>query len=107
MHGFISAMDAQRTKFSEEDLKLLWKALINAFEHDRAAARGLMAPVKLVVFKHASHLGNDLSSRLFERVKISKKVELPRAKDDYSIEVDKSNLPGGIEIKMWPEDNLY
>ncbi len=38
MHGFVSAVDAAKTKFSEEDLKLLWKSLINAFEHDRAAA---------------------------------------------------------------------
>ena len=39
MHGFISAVDAQKSGFSEEDLKLLWEALLNAFEHDRAAAR--------------------------------------------------------------------
>lgn len=107
MHGFISASDAQKTKFSEEDLKLLWKSLINAFEQDRSAARGQMAPVKLVVFKHASHLGNDLSSRLFDRVKVSKKLELPRSKEDYSISVDKNALPSGIEVKMWPEENLF
>lgn len=107
MHGFISASDAQKTKFSEEDLKLLWKALINAFEHDRAAARGQMSPIKLVVFKHASHLGNDLSSRLFDRVKVSKKVELPRSKEDYAISVDKNALLTGIEVKMWPEENLF
>jgi len=61
MHGFISAFDAKKTGFSEEDLKLLWESLINAFEHDRAAARGEMNPRKLVIFKHESHLGNDLS----------------------------------------------
>jgi len=107
MHGFISASDAQRTKFNEEDLKLLWKALINAFEHDRAAARGQMSPVKLIVFKHESHLGNELSSRLFDRVKVSKNLELPRSKEDYSINVDKSALPSGIEIKIWPEESLF
>lgn len=107
MHGFVSASDAQKTKFSEEDLKLLWKSLINAFEHDRAAARGQMAPVMLVVFKHESHLGNELSSRLFERVKVLKKLELPRTKADYSISVDKNELPSGIEVKIWPEENLF
>ncbi len=107
MHGFISASDAQKTKFSEEDLKLLWKAIINAFEHDRSAARGQMSPVKLVVFKHESHLGNDLSSRLFDRVKVSKKLELPRSKEDYSISVDKNALPSGIEVKIWPEESLF
>lgn len=107
MHGFISAIDARKTKFSEVDLTLLWKSLINAFENDRAAARGEMNPRKLVVFKHASHLGNELSGRLFERVKVTKNTDLPRGKDDYSITVDKDKLPSGIEVKMWPEENLF
>ncbi len=107
MHGFISAIDARKTKFSEDDLKLLWKSLINAFENDRAAARGEMNPRKLVVFKHASHLGNELSGRLFERVKVTKNTDLPRGKDDYTITVDKDKLPSGIEVKMWPEENLF
>src|SRR4030067_1419857 len=72
MHGFISAIDARRTKFSEDDLTLLWKSLINAFENDRSAARGEMTPRKLVIFKHKSHLGNELSGRLFERVTVMK-----------------------------------
>lgn len=107
MHGFVSAIDAMKTKFSEDDLKLLWKSLINAFEHDRAAARGEMNPRKLVIFKHASHLGNELSGRLFERVTVGKKTDLPRSKDDYKIEVDKDNLPSGIEVKVWPEEAVY
>ena len=32
--GYISAALAQRTGFSEEDLELLWEALLNMFEHD-------------------------------------------------------------------------
>jgi len=107
MHGFVSAFDAARTKFSEEDLKLLWKSLINAFEHDRAAARGEMNPRKLIIFKHSSHLGNELSGRLFDRVTVAKNTELPRGKDDYNIEVDKGNLPSGIEVKVWPEEAVY
>ncbi|MFH1310209.1 MAG: type I-C CRISPR-associated protein Cas7/Csd2 [Candidatus Omnitrophota bacterium] len=107
MHGFVSVVDARKTKFSEEDLKLLWESLVNAFEHDRAAARGEMNPRKLVIFKHDSHLGNELSGRLFERVKVSKNVGLPRSKEDYKIEVYKENLPSGIEIKEWPEDKIF
>jgi CRISPR-associated protein Csd2 len=107
MHGFVSAIDATKTKFSEGDLKLLWKSLINAFEHDRAAARGEMNPRKLVIFKHASHLGNELSGRLFDRVTVTKNSELPRCKDDYKIAVDKNNLPKGIEIKVWPDENVF
>ena len=107
MHGFVSVIDAEKTKFSEEDLQLLWKALINAFENDRAAARGEMNPIKLVIFKHSSHLGNELSGRLFDRVIVTKNTELPRKKQDYTIVVNKDNCPSGIEIKEWPEENVY
>lgn len=107
MHGFISAVDAKKTKFSEDDLQLLWKSLINAFENDRAAARGEMNPRKLVIFKHDSHLGCELAGRLFERVTVKKKAELPRAIADYEINVDKENLPKGIEVKAWPEDKIF
>ena len=113
MHGFVSAMDASKTKFSEDDLKLLWKSLINAFEHDRAAARGEMNPRKLVIFKHASHLGNELSGRLFDRVVVKKNSDLPRRKEDYTITVDREKLPMDdkksplIDIKQWPEDNVF
>lgn len=98
MHGFISAVDAAKTGFSEDDLGLLWEALLNAFEHDRSAARGEMNPRKLIVFKHNSHLGNARSGELFDRINIQKNVELPRKFQDYSVSVDKNNLPAGIEV---------
>lgn len=107
MHGFVSTVDAIKTGFSEDDLNLLWESLINAFEHDRAAARGEMNPRKLVIFKHCSHLGNELSGRLFDRVTVSKQNDLPRSKDDYLIEVNRDQLPSGIEIKVWPEESVY
>ena len=107
MHGFISAVDAKKTNFSEEDLKLLWESLINAFENDRAAARGEMNPRKLVIFKHESHLGNELSGRLFKRVSIERKSELPRKIEDYSIIVNKEHLPSEITVQEWPEENVY
>jgi CRISPR-associated protein Csd2 len=110
MHGFVSVVDAGKTKFSEDDLNLLWEALIKAFENDRAAARGEMNPRKLVIFKHtgpSAHLGNELSGRLFDRVKVTKQAELPRSKEDYIIDVDKNNLPAGIEVKSWPEDAVF
>jgi len=106
MHGFISAVDARKTGFSEEDLKLLWKSLIKAFVEDHASARGEMNPRALIVFKHESHLGNQLSGRLFEHVKITRKVELPRSYDDYMLTVDKNNLPAGIEIEIWPDEEI-
>lgn len=99
MHGFISAVDAQKTGFSEDDLNLLWESLLNAFEHDRAAARGEMNPRKLIVFKHENHLGRARSGELFERVVITKKVDLPREWKDYTVTVDNAKKPEGIDIK--------
>lgn len=97
MHGFVSAVDAVKTGFSEEDLELLWEALLNAFEHDRAAARGEMNPRKLIIFKHSNHLGNARSGELFDKITITRKVDLPRDFKDYEVVVDK-NVPKGIEL---------
>lgn len=107
MNGYISAVDAEKTKFSEDDLKLLWEALINAFENDRSAARGEMNPRKLVIFKHDHHLGRELAGRLFERVSVKKNTELPRGISDYTIVVNKEKLPSGIKVQEWPEENVF
>ncbi len=97
MHGFVSAVDAAKTGFSEDDLNLLWEALLNAFEHDRAAARGEMNPRKLIVFKHSNHLGNARSGELFDKVIINKKADLPRSFNDYDVIIE-NKLPSGIEL---------
>lgn len=98
MHGFISAVDAEKSAFNGEDLNLLWEALLNAFEHDRAAARGEMNPCKLIIFKHDSHLGNARAGELFNKVLITKTVDLPRSFNDYTVTIDKSSIPQGIEL---------
>jgi CRISPR-associated protein Csd2 len=103
MHGFISAVDAAKSGFSDDDLKLLWEALLNAFEHDRSAARGEMNPRKLIVFKHEeSHLGNARAGELFEKVIVEKEagIELPRKWNDYKVTVPKQkDLPKGITLE--------
>ena len=87
MHGYVSAFDGEKCHFSEKDLELLWEALMNAFEHDHAAARGEMNARALIVFKHESKLGNARASKLFELVNIKKKdgIEYPRSFEDYII----------------------
>ena len=116
-HGFISASLAggggKGTGFSEEDLRILWDALAQMFDHDRSAARGEMAARRLVAFRHESHLGNAPAHKLFERVTINRVFEgeefdpgeqrahnLPPARrySDYAVHVDDSNLPSGVEI---------
>ncbi|MGN0853437.1 MAG: type I-C CRISPR-associated protein Cas7/Csd2 [Kiritimatiellia bacterium] len=99
-YGFVSPALAKQTGFSDEDLSLLWQALREMFEHDRAAARGLMATERLIVFKHDSALGNASASSLFDLVKIAKKpdVACPRSFADYSVSIDESELPPGVSL---------
>ncbi len=102
--GYVSAKlanDEQKgTGFSEEDLQLLWDALINLFEHDHSAARGKMATRKLIVFKHESDLGNAPSHILFERVRVERdgNVTIPRQFSDYLVKVNRDNMPDGVEL---------
>lgn len=111
-HGFISAKLAERTGFSNADLDLLFQALENMFEHDRSAARGEMATRKLVIFKHASALGNAPAHALFDRVKVGRNIDgafqtidrrldnYPPAREfsDYAIDIERDGLPEGVEI---------
>ncbi len=99
-HGFVSAHLAAQTGFTDADLKLLWDALVSMFEHDRSAARGLMATRGLKVFKHATALGNAPAHRLFDLVKVERNdAEKPaRQFADYTVTVDKAKLPAGVEV---------
>lgn len=100
-HGFVSAHLAHQTKFSEEDLKIFWDALVNMFEHDRSAARGLMATRGLIVFKHDSALGNAPAHKLFELVHVERKTDpsIPaREFKDYNIMIDRAQLPAEVTL---------
>lgn len=95
--GYISANLARKTTgFSEEDLELLWTAILNMFEIDHSAARGKMAVRELIVFRHDSELGNAPAYRLFEGVRVEKKpdVLVPRSYSDYTVQVDPA--PEGV-----------
>lgn len=88
-HGFVSAHLAAQTGFSKEDLELFWKALQEMFEHDHSAARGLMSARALVVFEHATALGNKPAHELFERVSWKRMTEGPaRSFGDYALFLD-------------------
>jgi len=98
--GFVSPSFAEDTKFSEDDLELLWDALKNMFDHDHSAARGQMAPRKLIVFKHESELGNASAHHLFERIDVKRKDDQKPVRNfsDYEVTINKDNIPSGIEI---------
>ena len=99
-HGFISANLAAQTGFSQEDLDLFWDALKMMFEHDRSAARGLMATRKLVVFRHDSALGNAPAHQLFDLVSLRKKDESKPARSfsDYECMVKSTEIPAGVSL---------
>ncbi|HHX72220.1 MAG TPA: type I-C CRISPR-associated protein Cas7/Csd2 [Clostridiales bacterium] len=97
--GYVSAKLAKKvTGFSDEDLKLLWEAILNMFEHDHSAARGKMAVRELIVFKHESDLGNAPAYQLFDAVHIERKndVSTPRSYGDYTVTVEEQAIPAGV-----------
>ncbi len=111
--GFVSANLAAETGFDESDLKILFEAILNMYEHDRSASKGEMSVISpLIIFKHVgtdsdekqrirqSRLGCAPAHKLFELVSIAKKqdVENPRSYADYELTVDLSKTPNGVEI---------
>ena len=98
--GYVSAALANKvTNLSEEDLELLWTAIINMFENDHSAARGKMCMRKLYVFKHSNVLGNCPSHILFDKIQVNLKneEEPPRRFGDYRITVE-DQMPEGVEL---------
>lgn len=99
--GYVSANLARKvTGFSEEDLELLWEAIINMFEIDHSAARGKMAVRELIVFKHSRELGDCPAYKLFDAVKVSRKpdVTYPRGYNDYTVEICREEIPETVEV---------
>lgn len=124
--GFISANLADPaqggTSFSEDDLKLLFEAILNMYEHDRSSSKGLMTvhPEYAFVFKHIgtdtnkeqrarqARLGCAPAHKLFALVenKISH-VKEPRSIKDYgklpTPEEIRTDLPPGVEVYRMDE----
>lgn len=118
--GFISAHLAQQTGFSRDDLKLFFEAVLNMYEHDRSASKGVMTVREPVyVFKHVGTdsdteqrkrqaiLGCCPAQVLFEQVvKVRKNeaVEAPRSFADYKVTVVRDNVPNGVQLLELPRD---
>ena len=105
-HGFLNASLAEKTGFTDDDLALLKQALNLMFETDRSAARGLMAPVRCIAFRHEGKLGNARADELFAQVTAKLRPELKaenrpaRSRSDYEIEFT-GNLPAGVTMEEW------
>ena len=98
--GYISANLAHQTGFTDEDLKLFWEALKNMFDIDHSAARGMMCPRKLIVFKHDNELGSAPSYQLFDLVSVKQKdlTKPARSFADYEVQIDRTQLPLGVTL---------
>ena len=101
MEGYVSANLARKvTGFTEDDLRLLWEAIINMFENDHSAARGKMAVRELIVFKHSRELGDCPAYKLFDAVEVRKNesVGYPRKYQDYNVTIHKEAIPESVEV---------
>lgn len=99
--GYISANLARKvTGFTEEDLELLWEAIINMFELDHSAARGKMAVRELIVFKHSREFGDCPAYKLFDAVEVKKNEDVvyPRKYTDYSVTIHRDQVPETVEV---------
>jgi CRISPR-associated protein Csd2 len=126
--GFISANLADPehggTGFSEADLKLLFEAILNMYEHDRSSSKGLMTVHgrHTFVFKHVgtdtdaeqrvrqAKLGCAPAHELFDLVESKiPHVQVPAARSirDYgdlpTPESIRDELPRGVEVFSMPE----
>lgn len=123
--GYVSPAFAERTGFTQADLDLLFKALLNMFEHDRSAARGEMVVRGLYDFEHVgtqhpnngeqnkreARLGCAHAHKLFEGIHVSltdeaKEKGFPESFKDYDVACDwtDKNLPKGVELHRRHDD---
>jgi CRISPR-associated protein Csd2 len=120
--GFISAHLAEDTGFTDADLCLLWEALLNMYDHDRSASKGLMASRKLIVFKHVgtdsdaqqrasqAKLGCAPAHRLLDigpenivSIELKPDVRFPRQFSDYEVKINLDRVPKGVECGTYSE----
>jgi CRISPR-associated protein Csd2 len=99
-HGYFNPFLAERTGVTADDLVAFWEAVAHLFDLDRSASRPEMFVQGLYVFTHDSKLGNAPAHRLFERIAIERnnKSEPPRSFADYTVAVEDTDLPPGVQL---------
>lgn len=113
VRGFVSANLAAETGFDDADLKVLFEAILNMYEHDHSSSKGQVSVVSpLIIFKHVgtdsdpeqrarqAKLGCAPAHKLFDLVRVSKKesVTYPRSYRDYDAAVKLDRVPTGVQI---------
>lgn len=78
--GYVSANLARKvTGFSEEDLELLWKAILNMFENDRARRTGENGGAQADRVPSRIRIGRVPAYRLFDAVTVERTSDGPAA----------------------------
>lgn len=113
VRGFVSANLAAETGFDDSDLKALFEAILNMYEHDHSASKGEMSVVSpLIIFQHVgtdtnteqrirqAKLGCAPAHKLFELIHVQKKpsVKFPRSYRDYTASIEASHVPSGVKL---------
>lgn len=107
-HGFFNPYLAKIKKndgeyeqiVSSEDLVALWDALSDLFRNFQSAMSGERNVRGLYIFTHDNPKGNAPSYSLFERIqpKLKDGIAIPRNFSDYSVTVDETNMPSGVQL---------
>lgn len=99
--GSINQQLAEKTGFSNEDAKLIKKALSTLFVNDTSSARpdGSMEVRKLYWWKHNNQTGQYSSAQVHRSLKIDLKdgIDNPKKFEDYDINLE--SLPG-LEVEI-------
>lgn len=102
--GFFSAPFAAKTGVSREDLELFWTSLMQMWDFDHSASRGMMACRGLYVFSHADQYGRAPAHQLFSRFEVEQRrganrdTEVPRRYEDYKVTLNGDNLPENVTL---------
>lgn len=112
--GHISAGDAAKTGFTEDDLRVLFESILNMCANTRSASKsGINIVSPLIIFKHTGKggktpedivrraiLGSSGGINPFELVDVTLKdnSKLPETYKDYSFKVNLQKRPEGIDI---------
>lgn len=95
-HGFFTPHQAKKTGATDQDLAMLWKAMVNMWNNDHSAARGVMSCRGLHIFSHHSSDGEYPHHKLFEGIQIERRGDIAMARQfsDYDITVRTSRVQG-------------
>ncbi len=101
-HGFFSAPLAHLSGVTQADLEIFWQAVRDVWDHDRSAARGMMAGRGVYIFSHENGRGKAHAHDLFARVRVERKPEVlyPRSFSDYAVTLDDTALPEGVTLTV-------